>query len=146
MDTHRELGGCMAAEAILRPAAVLPVMAAAKIVRVLDREDVANGGLWSASPGLWQRYDQEWNGPNGSRGDAQLAGSMAVIYDSPLRDQITIYKVVITDAGHARGLTVDSLCDEALRHAGLTLASCPRTSMTSPKPDPFVRPTRAGTG
>ena len=109
----------MALETIIRPSAIL------------------------SAAGLWHRYDRSWNGPSGSRGTAQLAGSIAVIYESPVRNQITIYKVMITDAGSREGLTVDSLCDEALAHAGLTLASCPRITMTGPPlTDPFQLPLR----
>jgi hypothetical protein len=134
----------VATEAIIRPSAILSAAAASAIVRALDREDVAYGGLWSASVGLWHRYDQPWNGRAGSRGSAKLAGSIAVIYESPVRNQITIYKVVITDVGHQLGLTVDSLCDEALAHAGLRLANCPRTPMTGPPvADPFRLPVPA---
>jgi hypothetical protein len=134
----------VALETIIRPSAMLSAGAAAAILRALDHDDVANGGVWSASAGLWHRYDRSWNGPSGSRGTAQLAGSIAVIYESPVRNQITIYKVMITDAGVRDGLTVDRLCDEALAHAGLTLASCPRITMTGPPlSDPFQSPMTA---
>ena len=134
----------MALETIIRPSAILSAGAAAAILRALDRDDVANGGVWSASAGLWHRYDRAWNGPSGSRGTAQLAGSIAVIYESPVRNQITIYKVMITDAGVRDGLTVDRLCDEALAHAGLSLASCPRITMSGPPvSDPFQLPLTA---
>jgi hypothetical protein len=128
----------VAIEAIIRPSAILSAGAAAAILRALDLDDVAYGGRWSASSGLWHRYDRPWDGPSGSRGNSQLAGSIAVVYESPVRNQITIYKVTITDAGHRMGMTVDSLCDEALGHAYLTLASCPRATLSAPPAaDPF---------
>ena len=43
----------------------------------------------------------------------------------------------MTEHGLAQGWTVDKLCDDALQHADLTLANCPRTTLTQPAPDPF---------
>jgi hypothetical protein len=125
-------------EAVIRPAAVLGVAAATELVRVLEQHDVANGGVWNATPGMWQRYDRPWNGPGHSRGTAQLAGSIAVVYDEPRRNEITIYRVNVTPAGTAAGWTVERLCDDALSWVGLTLATCPRAVMAAaPPPDPF---------
>ena len=112
-------------EAVIRPAAVLGVGAATEILSALARYDVAAGGVWSATPGMWQRYDRPWNGPGGGRGTAQLAGSIAVIYDEPRRNEITIYRVNVTAAGVAAGWTVERLCDDALTWVGLTLGDLP---------------------
>ena len=92
--------------------------------------------------GLWQRYDQVWNGPGGTRGDAKLVGSIGVIYDSPNRSQITIYRVIVTGAGELDGWTVERLCNDALSWVGLDLASCPRAELAgAPRADPFrLRP------
>jgi hypothetical protein len=123
---------------VLRPAAVLAHRLAAKVVSELERLDVSKGGVWSATSGLWQRYDQVWNGPGGTRGDAKLVGSIGVIYDSPNRNQITIYRVIVTGAGELDGWTVERLCDDALSWVGLDLASCPRAELaTAPRADPF---------
>jgi hypothetical protein len=125
---------------VLRPAAVLAHRAAALVVAELDRLDVGRGGLWSATSGLWQRYDRAWNGPGGGRGDAELVGSVGVIYDSPNRNQITIYRVIVTPVGELAGWTVERLCDDALSWVGLTLAGCPRAELgTIPRADPFRR-------
>lgn len=110
----------------IRPAALLPEEAAAAIVSALQRQDVSRGGLWNAAPGLWQRWSKSWSGPGGSRGDSQLLGSIAVMYDTPTRHQITVYRVTITEAGVARHFSVEGMCDEALSYANLTLAACPR--------------------
>ncbi len=126
---------------MIRPAAVLGIAAATEIVRCLERYDVARGGTWSATPGMWQRFDRPWNGPNGMRGDAHLVGTIAVVYDEPRRNEITIFKVNVTDAGVAAGWTVERLCDDALGWAGLTLATCPRADLKPPpRPDPFHLP------
>jgi hypothetical protein len=128
----------MTLEQVIRPSAVLSEANAATVLRALNREDVSNGGVWNATSSVWQRYDRPWTGLGGMRGSAQLIGSIAVIYDRPVRHQITVYKVTITSYGASKGITVESLTDEALRSAGLTLASCPRAELADPPPaDPF---------
>jgi hypothetical protein len=125
-------------DAVIRPAAVLGVAAATEILRALQHNDVSAGGVWSATPGMWQRYDHPWDGPNGSRGTAALAGSIAVVYDEPRRNEITIYRVNVTPAGVDRGWTVERLCDDALSWVGLTLDTCPRAALAAaPRADPF---------
>lgn len=132
-------------ETVIRPAAVLGIAAATEILRCLERQDVARGGVWSATPGMWQRFDRPWNGQGGSRGTAQMVGSMAVVYDEPRRNEITIYKASITPYGVDAGWTVDRLCDDALTWAGLTLATCPRADLkVPPRRDPFHVPAQRG--
>jgi len=138
------MGTTLELERILRPAAVLPEAAAAQIVSQLERHDVSSGGIWNASATLWQRYDQPWDGFAGGRGTAQLIGSIAVVYDSPSRHMITIYKVSLGDIAAGLGWTVERLCDDALAWAGLSLQNCPRAALAAPPPrDPFhvARPT-----
>ncbi|HWA66706.1 MAG TPA: hypothetical protein VG899_10110 [Mycobacteriales bacterium] len=123
---------------VLRPAAVLPRTEAEKVVEALSALDVSNGGIWNVNPGLWQRYDQPWNGPSGSAGTAQLVGTIGSAYGSPTKYEITLYRVTITAHGVADGWTVERLCDDALEHAGLSLASCPRAALAHPpEHDPF---------
>lgn len=125
-------------ETIIRPAAVLPTAAARAILTALADADVSRGGVWNASTTLWQRYDHAWDGVGGMRGAAVVVGTIAVMYDHPRPHEITIYKVSVADAGVAQGWTTEKLCDDALRHAGLTLASCPRADLLSPPTtDPF---------
>jgi hypothetical protein len=126
---------------VIRPSAVLDHQTAIRLVRELEAQDVGGGGVWVATPALWQRYDVPWNGPGGSRGTSQLMGSIAVMYDAPARQQITLYRVALTDAGLAAGFTVESICDAALTLVGLTLDACPRAELaTAPSRDPFRRP------
>lgn len=128
-------------EVVIRPAAVLGIAAATEILTTLERNDVARGGVWSATPGMWQRFDKPWNGVGGTRGTAELVGSIAVIYDEPRRNEITIYRANVTPNGVAAGWTVDKLCDDALTWAGLTLATCPRAELKAPPArDPFRVP------
>ena len=88
---------------IIRPAAVLDERLALIVVKELERQDVAFGGLWNATTSLWQRYDRPWDGEDGTRGSAELIGSIAVMYDTPVRRQITIYKVTATEYGITSG-------------------------------------------
>ncbi|MDQ1710497.1 MAG: hypothetical protein QOG49_1882 [Frankiaceae bacterium] len=125
-------------ERILRPAAILKSHAAALIITALERCVVSGGGVWNASTSLWQRYDRPWDGFAGGRGTAELVGSIAIVHDSPVRNEITIYKVTLAETALAAGWTVERLCDDALAWVGLTLASCPRATMAAPPPpDPF---------
>jgi hypothetical protein len=122
-------------ERVIRPAAVLPERAAREILAWLHTHDVSAGGCWSSAIGSIQRYSGPFNGPSGMRGDAVLLGSLHITWDTY---EATIYRVSITDAGAARGLTVDRLCDEVLAAADLTLESCPRADLLeAPLPDPF---------
>lgn len=125
---------------VIRPSAVLGEKAAVAVVRELEARDVARGGVWNVSPGLWQRYDAPWNGTPGGPGTARLVGGIAAVYGTPSRYDITIYRVTTTDHGREIGWTVDTLCDDALQYAGLTLAGCPRSALVAPPtPDPFKR-------
>jgi hypothetical protein len=123
---------------VLRPAAVLPRAEAEKVVAALSALDVADGGVWNVSPGIWQRYDRPWDGLSGAMGSSNLVGSIGSAYGSPTRYEITLYRVTLTAIAVENGWTVDSLCDDALGHAGLTLANCPRANLTvPPEHDPF---------
>jgi len=123
---------------VLRPAAVVPEASAAAIIEQLSTRDVARGGVWNVSATLWQRYSGAWDGIGGTTGSAVLIGSIAVAYETPVRNHITIYRVTITEGGRDSGWTVEALCDEALGYGGLTLDACPRADlMTPPTRDPF---------
>ncbi|MFL6241015.1 MAG: hypothetical protein ACJ735_16155 [Actinomycetes bacterium] len=129
---------------VIRPAAVLNDEVARDLVAALEQQDVARGGVWNITVGLWQRYDRPWNGPGGTMGEAKLLGTIATVYAAPTKFEITIYRVTVTEYGDGAGWTVESLCDDALRPVGLTLETCPRAEMLSaPTPDPFRR---AGAG
>ena len=125
-------------QTIIRPAAVLPEKAAQQILRALREKDVASGGVWNTTATLWQRYNRPWDGPLDSRGRAVLIGTIAVVYGTPTRASITVYRAAVTDAAVVNGWTTENLCDEAFSHAGLTLANCPRAALAAPPArDPF---------
>lgn len=123
---------------VLRPAAVLPRSAAEKVVEGLSALDVSKGGVWIVNPGLWQRFDKPWDGIGGGRGSSQLLGTIGSAYGTPTRYDITLYRVTITAFGEEAGWTVESLCDDALGYAALSLSNCPRADMNAPPVnDPF---------
>lgn len=126
---------------VIRPSAVLQEKPAQDVLRELEYRDVSRGGVWNASVGLWQRYDQPWNGDPSGPGSSKVVGSIGTVYGTPGKYDITIYRVTLSEHGVATGWTVETLTDDALQHAGLTLATCPRTGLSDPPlPDPFKRP------
>jgi hypothetical protein len=131
-------GGMGEVTRVIRPAAVVPEVSASAIMKELSLREVSRGGIWNVSSTLWQRYSGAWDGPGGTTGSAQLVGSIAVAYETPVRNHITIYRVTITEAGCDQGWTVESLCDEALGYGRLSLDICPRADLNQPPArDPF---------
>src|ERR1700759_912994 len=123
---------------VIRPAAVLRAQEGERVLDALGALDVAEGGVWITNPGLWQRYDKPWDGVGGMAGSSKLVGTIGAAYGSPTRYDITIYRVTVTEHGTATGWTVESLCDDALGHADLTLATCARAELKDPpRADPF---------
>ena len=125
-----------AASEVIRPAAVLWELSARAILRALNEEDVTRGGVWSSKPGVWRRYDRPWDSVD-DPGDALHLGTISCVYDSPQRYSVTIYRASVTTAGIRAGWTVQTLCDDALRHADLDLGSCPRIDLRPP-PRPYT--------
>jgi hypothetical protein len=126
------------ASLVIRPAAVLRQVEGQRVVAALSELDVANGGIWNVNPGLWQRYDKPWDGIGGMTGTSKLIGTIASTYGAPTRYDITLYRVTVTAHGTALGWTVESLCNDALGYAGLTLDSCARAELAAPPVvDPF---------
>ena len=120
---------------VLRPSAVLPAWVAADVISSLESRDVGVGGVWSASIGLWQRYDRPWDGHWGAKGHAQIVGTIGAVYGTPTRYDITIYRVTLTDHGRAEGWTHDALVNDALQYGRVTLAQLPRArSSEAPRP------------
>jgi hypothetical protein len=120
---------------VIRPAAIIPEESARTVLVELAIRDVQNNGVWQSEPTLWSRYDQPWEG-SGSRGSAELIGTIQVAYGTPTRYDITIYRATVTKFGTDSGWTVERLCNEALAYGGLDLASCPRASLSAP-PKPY---------
>ena len=121
-------------EEVIRPAAVVPEEAARKVLVELSFRHVDTGGLWDASPSVWHRYDRASDPDDPTPMEARLLGTLQVAYGTPTRYEITIYRATVTRLGTEGGWTVESLCDEALAFGGLSLATCPRASLTPPPP------------
>jgi hypothetical protein len=125
---------------VIRPAALLDPDATRRVLKALADNDVAQGGVWNATIGLWQRYDRPWDGDGGTMGMSRLVGTIATVYGAPTKYEILIYRATVTAFGDSSGWTVEALCDDALRWAGLTLQDCPRAGVDgAPVPDPFRR-------
>lgn len=123
---------------VIRPAAVLRAVEGERVVDALKNLDVADGGVWNVNPGMWQRYDKPWDGLGGMAGSSKLVGTIGSAYGSPTRYDITIYRATITAHGSDLGWTVDTLCNDALGYAGLTLETCTRAELFNPPAaDPF---------
>jgi hypothetical protein len=120
---------------VIRPAAVIPEEAARVVLMQLSVDDARVGGLWEAEPSTWRRFDRPWDG-GGTPGTAELLGSIHIAYGVPTRYEITIFRATVTASGTSAGWTVNDLCDEALKHGGLSLATCPRADL-KPPPRPF---------
>src|SRR5262249_51267249 len=98
------------------------------------------GGLWNATAGVWQRYDKRWDGEGGLAGSSRLMGTIGVVYGSPSKYEITIYRATVTSLGAEMGWTVESICDDALRRVGMTLDLLPGAEWPDPPmSDPFHR-------
>lgn len=136
MTDSRKRRAQFATTEVIRPAAVLMEEAARQILAGLAEVDVRSGGHWLTSPGVWERYDRPWPKPFREPGPSIHLGTVRSIYDSPQRYSVTIFRASITPEGLEQGWTVDSLCDDALKHAGLTLEGCPRAAFIPP-PVPF---------
>lgn len=128
-------GGVVSQE-VIRPAAVLSEPSARLILAGLERDDVRSGGRWWAQAGMWRRYNGPWGVRVSPPGDSTLLGSISCVYDSPARFCVTVFRVSLTAAGLLAGWSTEALCNEAFAHAGLTLADCPRVSLSAP-PRPF---------
>lgn len=125
---------------VIRPAAIVPDAAARMVLTALEQLDVSQGGKWNVTPGLWQRFDKPWDGVAGGMGSSKLVGTIGVTYGTPTKYAVTIFRVTVTAHGVDTGWTVESLCDDALRHADLTLERCPRAELNAaPVVDPFRR-------
>src|SRR5437764_11438115 len=103
---------------VIRPAAVVPGQASRTLLAWVAVHDVTHGGVWAHDIGYFKRFSGPFDGIGGMRGSAVLLGSVHVTWD---KYDVTIFRVSVTDAGVERGMTVESLCDELLLHAGLTL-------------------------
>ena len=125
-----------ASQEVIRPAAVLSEVHAKMILEGLATDDVNHGGHWWTRVGTWRRYETPWAPGATQPGDAPHLGTISCVYDSPARYCVTVFRVSMTAYGLKQGWTTESMCDDAFKHAGLTLADCPRAALAAP-PRPF---------
>jgi hypothetical protein len=121
---------------VIRPAAVLPEVAARLVLVELALRDVRAGGLWRSEPARWRRYDTPIDESDPTPHEQHLLGTVEVAYGTPTRYEITIFRASVTSRGVDQGWTVERLCDEALSFGGYVLGTCPRAEL-SPPPKPF---------
>ena len=120
---------------VIRPAAVVPELAARKILIALAAQDVRNGGVWRSQPNLWSLFDSPWASPV-DPGAAKLLGTIYLAYGTPTKYEITIYRVQVTRFATDSDWTVEMITDEALAYGNLCLSECPRAELADP-PAPF---------
>jgi hypothetical protein len=130
-----------ASQDVIRPAAVLSESNARLILSGLAKDDVQSGGFWWTRVGTWRRYAQPWKPGADDPGEAVHIGTISCVYDSPARFCVTVFRVSLTSYGLRAGWTTEAVCNDAFRHAGLTLRDCPRASLTPP-PKPFSEQAR----
>jgi hypothetical protein len=121
---------------VIRPAAVLSEGHARLILAGLAADDVLSGGHWRTRVGTWRRYDRPWEPGESEPGNTVHLGTISCVYDSPARFCVTVFRVSLTSGGLRQGWTTETLCEEAFKHAGLTLRDCPRATLSAP-PRPF---------
>ena len=130
-------GGNVALESQVRPALVLPEREGRALLEAAQREDVSRGGCYSAGPAGVQVWSGPWEGPGGSRGDAQHLGSVDWSYDTPVRHYITVYRVLATTAGIDAGESTATLLARVLGLAGLGVGGEVLSLPVPPPRDPF---------
>ena len=127
----------------VRPAIVLPDREARALLAAAERSDVSRGGCFSAGPAGVQVWSGPWNGLLGRHGDSEHLGSVDWSYDTPSRHYITVYRVMVTAQGHARGETPESLLQRVLGLAGVQAPADALALPVPPPRDPFRSELRA---
>jgi hypothetical protein len=123
----------------VRPSLVLAERESRELLAVAARQDVGLGGPYSAGPAGIQVWDGPFNGPSGTHGTAVHLGSVDWSYDTPAKHYVTIYRVMVTQAGVEAGVTTLSIMTRVLALGGLP-ADGNRISLPVPPPrDPFRR-------
>lgn len=123
----------------VRPALVLAERETRELLASANRNDVGLGGPFSAGPAGIQVWDGPFNGPNGTHGGALHLGSVDWSYDTPAKHYVTIYRVMVTQAGVDSGQSPLTILTQVLALGGLS-ADGNRVSLPAPPArDPFRR-------
>ncbi len=123
----------------VRPALVLPELQARALLDAAAREDVTQGGRFSAGPAGIQLWSGPFNGPDGSRGTAVHLGSVDWTYDTPAKHWALIYRAMVTQEGIEAGETTLSVLCHVLGLTGLSIEGDRVQLPTPPARDPFRR-------
>lgn len=123
----------------VRPALVLPELQARALLDAAAREDVANGGCFSAGPAGIQLWSGPFNGPDGRKGTAVHLGSIDWTYDTPAKHWALIYRAMVTQDGIEHGETTLSVLTRVLGLTGLSIEGDRVQLPTPPVRDPFRR-------
>ena len=123
----------------VRPALVLPELQARALLDAAAREDVGNGGCFSAGPAGIQVWSGPFNGPEGSKGTAIHLGSIDWTYDTPAKHWALIYRAMVTQPGIEHGETTLSILTNVLGLTGLSIEGDRVQLPTPPVRDPFRR-------
>jgi hypothetical protein len=124
----------------VRPALVLAERETRELLAGAQRHDVGAGGSFSAGPAGIQVWDGPFNGPNGTHGSAKHLGSVDWSYDTPAKHYVTIYRVMVTQAGVDAGETPLTVMTKVLGLTGLRPDGARITLPAPPARDPFRRP------
>ena len=123
----------------VRPALVLAERETRELLASAGRHDVGTGGPYSAGPAGIQVWDGPFNGPSGTHGTAKHLGSVDWSYDTPAKHYVTIYRVMVTQAGIDAGETTLSILQRVLGLGGLDADGNRITLPVPPARDPFRR-------
>ena len=123
----------------VRPALVLAERETRELLEAARRHDVGLDGRFSAGPAGIQVWDGPFDGPSGSRGTAHHLGSVDWSYDTPNKHFVTIYRVMVTQAGVDSGESTLSILSTVLDLAGLRADGTRVTLPQPPQRDPFRR-------
>lgn len=123
----------------VRPALVLAERETRELLASASRNDVGTGGSFAAGPAGIQVWDGPFNGPSGTHGTARHLGSVDWSYDTPAKHYVTIYRVMVTQAGVDGDESPLSILAQVLALGGLS-ADGTRVSLPAPPArDPFRR-------
>jgi hypothetical protein len=123
----------------VRPALVLAERETRELLAAAGRSDVGQGGRFAAGPAGIQVWDGPFNGPSGTHGTAAHLGSVDWSYDTPAKHYVTIYRVMVTQAGLDAGESPLTVMTKVLALTGIA-ADGQRMSMPAPPArDPFRR-------
>lgn len=123
----------------VRPALVLAERESRELLEAAARQDVGLDGTFAAGPAGIQVWNGPFDGPNGTHGNAVHLGSVDWSYDTPAKHYVTIYRVMVTQAGVDAGVSTLTVLTRVLSLGGLAADGNRITLPAPPARDPFRR-------